>query len=60
SETPIKLKATADAKRGLQLVALEITRDGQRHGQLFDFIVHVGEVQSETPKATAPEKKAGY
>ncbi|HYG76120.1 MAG TPA: MBL fold metallo-hydrolase, partial [Planctomycetota bacterium] len=47
SETPIKLKATADAKRGLQLVALEITRDGQRHGQLFDFIVHVGEVQSE-------------
>ena len=37
----VKLRAAADAKEGLRMVALDITRDGTRHGELFDFIVNI-------------------
>jgi len=38
----MKLHADGTAKPGLHLVALDITRDGMRHGELFDFIAWVG------------------
>jgi hypothetical protein len=40
---PLKIQAAATAKPGLHLVALDITRDNTRHGQLFDFLVWVGD-----------------
>ena len=33
--------AAADAPTGMRIVGLDITRDGQRHGELFDFLVDV-------------------
>ncbi len=39
---PAQLQAAADAPAGLHIAAFDITRDGQRHGELFDFIAHVG------------------
>lgn len=36
---PIRLKATPEAGSGVQLVALDVTLDGQRYGERFDFIV---------------------
>jgi glyoxylase-like metal-dependent hydrolase (beta-lactamase superfamily II) len=39
----VKLRAEPSARAGLHLVALDITRDGTRHGELFDFIAWVGE-----------------
>ena len=38
---PLRLRATADAKPGVHIVALDITRDGKRFGELFDFVVEV-------------------
>jgi glyoxylase-like metal-dependent hydrolase (beta-lactamase superfamily II) len=37
----IKLRAAAEAKPGVQLIGFDITRDGQRYGELFDAIVEV-------------------
>lgn len=39
---PVKLHARAGATAGLHLVSFDITRDGVRHGELFDFIAWVG------------------
>jgi glyoxylase-like metal-dependent hydrolase (beta-lactamase superfamily II) len=36
-----RLTATRDAKPGVRLIAFDITRDGQRQGQLFDAIVEI-------------------
>ncbi len=36
-----RITAAPDAKPGVQLVAFDITRDGVRHGQLFDAILEV-------------------
>jgi hypothetical protein len=38
---PIRLRATSDAAPGLKIIALDITVDGHRYGQLFDFLVNV-------------------
>jgi hypothetical protein len=38
---PLRLQATGEARPGVHIVALDITRDGKRHGELFDFIVEV-------------------
>jgi hypothetical protein len=38
---PLKLKAAADAKVGTHIVGLDITLDGKRYGEWFDFIVGV-------------------
>jgi len=40
---PVSLRATADAAPGLHRIALDITRDGERHGPLFDAVVWVGD-----------------
>jgi hypothetical protein len=36
------VSAAQDAAAGLALVAIDITQDGVRRGQLFDVIVNVG------------------
>lgn len=43
SRTQFMLKFTADAltRPGVRIVAFDITRDGQRHGELFDCVVEV-------------------
>jgi glyoxylase-like metal-dependent hydrolase (beta-lactamase superfamily II) len=38
-QLPLRLKASSDVKRGVQLVALDTTLDDQRYGEWFDFIV---------------------
>jgi hypothetical protein len=37
----VRIEAAATAREGLHLIALDVTRDGRRHGELFDCIVHV-------------------
>ena len=37
------VEASETAAPGLHLVAMDITRDGVRHGELFDFLVWVGD-----------------
>jgi hypothetical protein len=39
---PLRLKATADAGAGVRLVALDVTLDGRRYGEWFDFVVGIG------------------
>jgi hypothetical protein len=39
---PVRVSAAQDAAAGLALVAIDITQDGVRRGQLFDVIVNVG------------------
>lgn len=57
----VKLSAAADAADGLRIVAFDITRDGIRFGELFDFIAHVGPVREEVTPTTAPvENKLKY
>ena len=51
------LHAAADVSDGTRLIAFDITRDGVRHGELFDFIAHVGPVHEDKPgQGTAVEK----
>lgn len=38
---PAKLTAMKDAKVGVNIVAFDITRDGQRYGELLDFVAIV-------------------
>ena len=38
----VKVTAAKDAPAGTHIAAFDITRDGVRHGELFDFIVGVG------------------
>jgi glyoxylase-like metal-dependent hydrolase (beta-lactamase superfamily II) len=54
---PVRLKASAETKAGLHLVSLDITRDGKRHGELFDFIVWIG---PEPANETAAGTTSGY
>jgi len=39
---PIQISCTKETVKGLHLAALDITRNGKRAGQLFDFILWVG------------------
>ncbi len=39
---PIQISCTKETVKGLHLAALDITRQGKRAGQLFDFILWVG------------------
>jgi hypothetical protein len=55
-----KLRASADAPAGLHLVAFDITRDGQRHGELFDFIAHVGPLDPALDASKPGVAKPGY
>jgi glyoxylase-like metal-dependent hydrolase (beta-lactamase superfamily II) len=56
---PIKVTAHRAAAEGLRIAAMDITRDLRRHGQLFDFLVHVGQVPDQKPNAPAPSEKSG-
>jgi hypothetical protein len=38
---PIRIKADPNASAGVHLMALDVTLDGQRYGEWFDFIVNV-------------------
>jgi hypothetical protein len=38
---PLRLKAASAAKSGVQIVALDVTVDGKRYGEWFDFVVGV-------------------
>ncbi len=40
-EFSVRVTAATDAKPGVHLLALDITRDAHRHGQLFDAIIEV-------------------
>lgn len=55
---PFKLTAAQNAPHGVNLVPLDLTINGQRHGQWFDFLVQVGAAKPES--AAVPVKSAGY
>ena len=38
---PVRLHATNEARPGVQLIAFDITLDGQRYGEWFDMIVNI-------------------
>ena len=57
---PVNIRAAMDAKPGLQLIAFDITRDGVRHGQLFDAIIHVGAFVGTESQPKTPAAKTGY
>jgi glyoxylase-like metal-dependent hydrolase (beta-lactamase superfamily II) len=57
---PVELLATADAPNGLHLVAFDITRGGQRHGELFDFIAHVGPLDPKLDVSKPAAPKPSY
>jgi hypothetical protein len=38
---PLRLYAKRDARPGVHIVAFDITLDGQRYGQWFDFVARV-------------------
>ena len=38
----VKVRAANDARPGTHLIAFDITRDGVRHGELFDAVIGVG------------------
>ena len=40
-EFTVRVTAALAAKPGVQLIAFDITRDGQRHGELFDAILEL-------------------
>ena len=41
SAVPVRVRAAGDGPTGLRIIGLDITRDGQRCGELFDCIVNV-------------------
>ena len=41
------IKAATNAHLGVRIVALDVTLDGQRYGERFDFMVGIG---SDNPK----------
>ena len=46
---PIRIQAAADAKPGVRMGALDITLDGHRYGELFDFVIGINP-ENETVK----------
>jgi glyoxylase-like metal-dependent hydrolase (beta-lactamase superfamily II) len=44
---PIQVRAVNDASAGVRIVAMDVTLDAQRYGELFDFIIGVS---SDNPK----------
>ena len=44
---PIRIKATAETKAGVHIVALDVTLDGRRYGERFDFVVGI---ESDNPE----------
>jgi glyoxylase-like metal-dependent hydrolase (beta-lactamase superfamily II) len=46
---PIRIKARPNVPSGVRIAALDVTLDGQRYGERFDFVVGVG-AESPTPQ----------
>ena len=46
---PIRLKATAEAGKGVKIVALDVTLDGHRYGERFDLVVGIGSIDDAEP-----------
>jgi len=46
---PIRIKVAADTKQGVRIGALDITLDGHRYGELFDFVIGINP-ENETLK----------
>jgi len=57
---PLKLSVDRGMKEGVYLVAFDITLDGQRHGELFDMIVQVGNPPAGSPPVGGAGNKPGY
>ncbi len=51
---PVMLSAAAGTAEGMRVIGLDITCNGRRLGELFDFLVHVGDVRNE--KSNSPTK----
>jgi glyoxylase-like metal-dependent hydrolase (beta-lactamase superfamily II) len=58
---PVTLTAASNAATGMRVVALDITANGQRLGELFDFLVHVGDIPETKPSLpNAADKGTKY
>lgn len=58
---PVKLTAAPNASNGMRVIAMDITANGQRLGELFDFLVHVGDIPESKPVVpNAAEKGTKY
>lgn len=52
---PVRVRATGEAVAGVHLVGLDVTLDGRRYGQWFDFVVGVtAEGEGEHPVPFGP------
>lgn len=54
SRKAFKVKITADPVRvpaGVQMIPLDITLDGKRHGELFDFLIQASPAENENVKS---------
>lgn len=60
STTPVKVTATPRATSGMRVVALDITCNNRRLGELFDFLVHVGELREEATSSPVGQDKGKY
>ena len=54
---PIRIKASADADPGVRIVALDVTLDGHRHGEQFDFVIGIGPEKVPTDFFTSKTPK---
>ncbi len=43
---PIRIHAETSASQGVQMIAMDVTTDGHRYGEWFDFVVQVDGAQS--------------
>ena len=58
---PVKLHVAKDAPHGVRIAAFDITIDGQRHGELFDFMPVVGTpAEASKPAGKPGAKGSGY
>jgi hypothetical protein len=48
---PISVTARAGAEPGVHIVALDISLDGQRYGERFDFVVGIEDLRPGTSKS---------
>ncbi len=58
---PVRFTAEKNAAAGLKMITFDVTLNGQRQGELFDMLLHVGRPPAPVAKAAEPktgEKKA--
>jgi glyoxylase-like metal-dependent hydrolase (beta-lactamase superfamily II) len=60
SITTVKVRAGKSAPQGMRIIGMDITANGRRLGELFDFLVHVGEVPEARPSAPGIPEKGKY